>query len=254
MADLFGVADAEKEALLGDVKGMIRYAYSQVPRHQQKRLGPSEIGNPCERHLALATMQEPFCNTPSDPLPSLFGTAMHAWLEEAARKHNEFLGRVRWITETRVGKRVPGTCDLYDIDTKTVLDYKCPGPSRFKSMVTHGPGPTYETQAHLYGYGYHELGIPVENVGIVFLPRAGMLSRARIWMEPFNEAKAIAALDRYDRIIDQCAELDVENDPEGYLKIPITPSHDCEYCAYWSPNPQSPLQCKGNQDDKEPMQ
>lgn len=242
--------NSDHDMLLKDLKDVIRKGSKDMPRSKQKLLGPSEIGNPCPRALAFKTMGVPGCNFESDPLAALFGTAFHTWFEWALNRANERLGRVRWISEKRVGTRVPGTCDLYDIDTKTVVDLKCPGPTRFARYLKKGPSQEYKIQRQIYGFGYEELGIPVEYVGNFFVPRAGQLSKAQLFMEPYDRNIAIDAMDRYDSIIGLCSDLDLENHPENYNLIPVVPSDDCSFCDYWTPNPQGPLECSGEQQEE----
>lgn len=244
LLDLNGVPHRE---LLDDLTSLIRYAAANAPRSQQRSLGPSEVGHPCARKLALGLMDEPRCNPDGDPLPSIVGTAVHAWLEAAASTDNERLGRERWITERRVTVRegLSGTCDLYDQDTATCIDWKCPGTSRMKHYVRHGPSQVYRVQAHLYGRGYRNAGLPVERVAVAFLPRGGQLRDAHLWTEPYDDALVDQILERIDLVQVAIADLDVEHDVERYLLIPKTPDGDCIFCPFFSPKPKNGRQCSG---------
>jgi hypothetical protein len=241
--DLAGLPDIE---LLDDLKDLIRHASDNAARSQQTSLGPSEIGHPCARKLAFGLMREPRTNPSGDPLPSIFGTAMHAWLEDAVRTANEFIGRERWLTERKVTVRegLSGTADLFDTDTGTVIDWKCPGTTRMREYKKNGPHETYRAQAHLYGRGYANDGYDVEHVAIAFLPRGGQLVGAHLWREPYDDAHVDTILGRVDSTTVLIEALDVEHHPERYQLIPATPD-DCQFCPWWSPNPTLPTHCGG---------
>lgn len=238
----------ESEGLLNDLKSMLRQHHNNHPRHLQKALGPSQVGHPCARNLLAGLMASPALNPQSDPLPSYIGVAAHKSMEEAAKLANEKLGRVRWLPEMRVTitPGLSGTCDLYDVDTNTVIDYKFPGPSRMTHYRKHGPNPTYYAQAHLYGKGYLNMGFPVKAVGIWFLPRGGQLASSKLWTEPYNEEVVSKTVDRYFDLIGLMDELDLEDHPERLALIPTTP-HECQWCPLWSvrENDPRPTACNG---------
>lgn len=240
--------DAPRLALEDDLKAMIRDGSDDMPRNQQVALGPSEVGTPCLRQLAYGLLHEEECNPDWDPLAALRGTAFHEWMKWAADRANERLGRVRWLAEKKVGPPGPGrrgTCDLYDLDTHSVIDHKCPGPTRFKHYTTHGPSLQYETQTLIYGYGWEELGLPVEHVGIYWINLVSTVDKTKLWWRPYDRALAEKAFARVDSTIAMCDELRVDEHPERYELIPTTPTDDCRFCNWWTPNPQGPYQCGG---------
>jgi hypothetical protein len=245
-AEIEGLPDEE---LLTDIKELISYAASQAPRSLQKALGPSQVGHPCPRRLALGMRGVRGHNTGGDPLASIVGRAVHTWLEGAIAIANERLGRERWLSEAKVSVTdgLDGTCDLYDRDTKSVLDWKCPGASRFKKYTTYGPSPAYRGQVHMYGRGYIRKGLEVEKVGIVWIPRAGTLRQTKLWREPYNPALVDEILARRTNTIKLCEGMDVDRHPERYRLIPIVPDDDCAAtCNYWTPGvPENPFQCDG---------
>jgi hypothetical protein len=69
------------------------------------------------------------------------------------------------------GQEIWGSTDLFDHDTRTVIDHKIVGKSTLDNARRHGPSPTYRTQAHLYGMGWINAGQPVTDVAIAYLPR-----------------------------------------------------------------------------------
>lgn len=241
--NLEGMPDIE---LLDDLKALVWHKYNNTPRHLQLAVGPSEVGHPCARRLALGLMQAPKVNKSSDPLPSIFGTAMHTWLEDAARQWNDHIGYERFIPERRVRARdgLEGSCDLYDVDTKSVLDWKCPGTTAMRDVKKNGVSQQYRVQRQTYGRGYANLGYDVQHVGNVFLPRAGQLAGAYLDREPYDPTVTEDLFKRLDDTTVLIHDLDVEHHPEHFALFPTTADH-CEWCPYWSPNPTSPTQCGG---------
>lgn len=238
----------ESEGLLQDLKGMLRQHHNNHPRHLQKALGPSQVGHPCARNVAAGLLARPAINPQFDPLPSYIGVAAHASMENAARLANEKLGRVRWLPETRVTvvQGLSGTCDLYDVDSNTVIDYKFPGPSRMTHYRKNGPSPIYRVQAHLYGKGYLNMGFPVKQVGIWFLPRGGQLASSILWKEPYNEELVQETVERCFNLIGLMDDLDLDKHPERLAYIPATP-YECQFCPIFSVNENhaDPAACNG---------
>lgn len=231
---------------LDELKALIIDGAASHGRSQQRALGPSEVGHPCLRKLAYGLMGVPKCNSYSDPLPSVVGTGAHAQVEEFARKANERLGRTRWLPETRVTVRpgLAGTCDLVDLDTTTVIDWKFPGTSRMHHYRTHGPSEVYRRQAHLYGRGMRNLGLPITDVGICFLPRGGELKNAYLWTEPYSDAVVAETLSRIDAVTLMLDDFDIDHHPENYQRIPATPD-GCFVCPYHRSTPSGPYECNG---------
>src|SRR5690606_22301369 len=138
----------------------------------------SEIGIPCDRCLGHKLAGTPEVPGPLPWLPTV-GTAVHAWLDEAFTDATLRLageGReARWISEAKVdvgeidGVTITGSCDLYDIETATTVDWKVVGASTLR-LAKAGPSPTYRAQGHLYGRGWTRAGRPVRRVAIFYLP------------------------------------------------------------------------------------
>jgi len=246
-ADFFADTPAVlADPLRNDLLAMIRTRDDATPRHMQKALGPSDVSTPCMRKLAYAMMDEPGSNPPFDPLPSIIGTAVHAWLESAARHANQVLGRVRWLTETRVevAPGLSGSCDLYDMDTGTVIDWKVVGTPRLR-MYRKDPGRPYKTQVYLYGRGFENMGLPVNKVAIAFVPRGATLHSLHVWSADYDPKVADWALAQRETVIGLLDDLDVGRHPERYAWIPATQS-DCVFCPWYANKPTGPLQCKGD--------
>lgn len=244
--NFFADEPSTHDPLRADLLAMIRDRDYATPRHRQVALGPSDVSHPCMRKLALAIMDEPGTNPPFDPLPSIIGTAVHSWLDSAARHANEKLGYTRWMTETRVQvtPSLSGSCDLYDRDTGTVVDWKVVGTNRLR-MYRKDPGPAYKAQVFLYGRGFENAGLPVNKVAIAFVPRGATLHSLHVWSAPYDPAVADWVLDRRTQAIALCHDFDVEHHPERYRWIPATQG-DCTFCAWYSREPKGPTQCPGD--------
>lgn len=231
--------------LRSEILDFIMARYSNTPRHLQKELGPSEIGHPCSRRLAYGITAVPRSNPQFDPLPSIIGTATHTWLESAAVLANTELGRDRWLTETKVNVAdgLSGSCDLYDTDTDTVIDYKVPGVNQF-SILKKAMSATYRVQTHLYGKGFANAGRNVKTVAVLLIPRGGTLAGSHMWSEPYDEAIVNEALERRNRVIRQVKQFDVAAHPERYEWFAKS-GYQCMFCPNFSPVPNGPLQCSG---------
>lgn len=248
-ADFLDDADADGAVLLADLKEMIFLGAQEMPRNQQKHLGPSEIDD-CDRRLVLGMLEIPHCNPDYDPLKSLFGTGMHGLMEGFAHAANKRLGRIRFVAERRVSARpvssLSGTSDLLDLDTLTVVDYKCPAPTAFKKYIEKGPSSKYRRQLHIYGYGYwRTFGVKPKRVAIYWIPQGGTVSASKLWCEPFDASIAEAEFERMDNLALIAYDLDLEHHPERVTVIPATPDDGCMFCPYFSNNPQNGHQCGG---------
>ena len=105
----------------------IRAAIRAHPRSAQTRIGPSEIGTPCQRRLGYRVAGVRPVQAGGDGWRPTVGTAVHSWLEAAFSDPRlaDAEGEARWVTEAQVdvgeigGVRITGRCDLYDRVTAT---------------------------------------------------------------------------------------------------------------------------------------
>jgi hypothetical protein len=251
--DFFEQNEYDDDPLMDELKDLIRNHSHAHPRHAQVHLGPSQVGHPCARNVItglLAGQSEVSrrVNAQFDVLPSYIGVAAHKAMEEACELDNVRLGRERWISERKVHVRqdLSGTCDLYDRDTYTVIDFKFPGTTQMSEYRKHGPTPLYKAQAHLYGAGYINAGYPVERVGIWMVPRSGLLSTSLLWLRPYRQDVVDEVCTKLDRMIIVMDELDLEHHPERLALVPITP-HECSWCPYYTVIPSTnPFACEGD--------
>ena len=188
------------------------------PRSVQTMVGPSQVGNPCDRSLAYDVAVEQgsvlqFCpellsgtRPESDPWRAIVGTAVHAWLDLAT-------SGPRWMRGVAVEAAlfdgdyeplplsvVRGHIDLYDTETCTMVDHKVLGRSSTTRLLRDGPPPKYRVQGHLYALGLVRLGLRVDKVAIAAWPRDGLIRDLYVWDEPFDGEFAGSALSRLAQI------------------------------------------------------
>lgn len=228
---------------------VVRDRASVLPRTLQQAVGPSEIGDDCQRRIAYRLMGLPGPNNNGDPWPSIVGTAVHAWLADAFLLDNERLGRIRWLVEQRVylTDGISGTCDLYDCWTHRIIDHKILGTTSM-SKIKRGEIPDrYRVQTHLYGYGYRRAGFPVQSVALACFPRGGFLDGLHIWSEPYDESVAEEALDRLGHLTTAAVLLQLdEPDSPHWSKVPHRPGPGCAWCPMWRPGQPADTQgCPG---------
>jgi hypothetical protein len=224
---------------IGDLSAaLIDYDLSR-DRSQQVSVGPSEVGVVCDRRLGYALRNAVRLPDGRVKWAPLLGTAMHALIADALKTANEHAGRARWITEQRVqpDTNLFGSCDAYDTDTDTVIDWKVVGQSTIDKARTRGPGAQYETQIHVYGRGWQRLGYDPRWVRIVFLPRwSHTIDDAYEWTAPYSRRRAEQALTRVRNVDALLSELDVTAHPERWAQVPATPTSEaCKWCPYYRP-------------------
>jgi hypothetical protein len=223
------------------------HAYSnRMERNQQQTMGPSEIGTPCDRRIALSLMRYPTVNPGGDNWASFVGTCIHAGLEEMFLWADA--GSGRYAPEVRLtfpNKHVPkGTTDLIDRVLLCVVDHKGMGQWSLDKLKSQGPSRTYRVQAHTYAYGAKLRGEDVKHVAIVGWPRdKGSLDDLYVWTEPYDPDIAREALQRVDNIGAQLAgctdTYGLHNDgcgcPDTVAAAYALPmdNTDCRFCPFY---------------------
>jgi hypothetical protein len=106
-------------------------------------------------------------------------------MDDTFQKENQRIGYERWLPERKVTPHPehPGTSDLYDAQTFTVVDHKNLGASSMAKLRSpDGPPIHYQFQLKLYARGYRNLGLRVDRIAIVGWPRTGSsLDGAYVW-------------------------------------------------------------------------
>lgn len=221
--------------LKGRLTEIIRWYDSENPRSKQQAIGPSEIGDPCDRRIAYRLADVPTINNWMDPWAGIVGTALHTWLEDAVSSWCQVFASDEWKTETtlHLNEFIEGHSDLYNTKHKTVIDWKSASKDVIRTSQLHGPSVGYMIQTHLYGYLFEEAGHPVERVALVFLPRAGWLSDMYVWSAPYDRSVAMNALNRLYGIAQQIVDLDVLTQSHRWEQIDHQPGKGCGYCPWY---------------------
>lgn len=239
----------------GQIRGAIEHAIVNSPRSLQKRIGPSEIGDPCDHCLAAKLASWEQTDDGVAWLPFI-GTAVHAELERLITDHEVERNALhttgaRWLCEHRVtvgqigGVDITGSTDLFDTAAGTTWDWKIVGPTKLKKVRAHGPGHTYRVQAHLYGRGWVAAGHQVEHVAIWFLPRNDMrgIDGGLLWHEPYDEQVAVDALDRANQLHANLAALgSISADARDAWISTLPRDPDCFDCARYPDRPDGMTQ------------
>lgn len=243
------------ESTAAMIQRVVRTAETGSARSQQRVIGLSEIGDPCDRAVAYRLFETEPVNTGRDNWLATLGTAGHAWLADAFEAENRRLGRERYVVEQRVWLTdgYSGTCDLFDSDTGTVLDHKVLGVTSLRKIRAGEIPPKYRLQIHAYGYGHARAGREVREVALVCYPRSDNLAGdfggqgLHVWSEPYSEQVALEGLDRLSNLTVLAGQLDVETHPERWALIPATPGSDCRYCPFFRPDggPADAIGCPG---------
>jgi hypothetical protein len=221
---------------------VVRQAHRQ-PRNVQRELGPSELGHPCHRQVVGKMVGVSPTNHVADPWPSIVGTAVHAWFAEKFLLENRINGVIRWVPEHRVAANAllehPGTADLYDGHTYSLVDHKILGPtSMAKVQSPAGPPWHYIVQMLIYAQGYRDLGARVDRVVLAAWPRtAPTLDAMYCWERPYEPARDDAILQQVRaltavrrQVADQVLTRQIPIEA-----VPRTPSEDCFWCPQFRP-------------------
>lgn len=183
----------------GDLKlRLIQELTKPTERDKQRRVGPSEIGNPCPKCLGRALMDER-----ADQDFSLYpwlGTAVHSYLEENVFPEGMHEMRLD-VGEIPGYGPVKGTTDMYL--EGSVVDWKIVGLKKIKGFkinpVGHSRGVStqYRYQSMIYAKGCELAGMPVDDINIVFIPRdSGDVKDIYVHSEAYQPEMADKALAR----------------------------------------------------------
>lgn len=222
-------------------EAIVRQAH-RAPRNMQTHLGPSELGEVCDRQVIGKMSGQPITNHVSDPWASIVGTAVHAWLASAFLKENSLDGFLHWLPEVKVAPHpeYPGSSDLYDALQQTVVDWKILGEtSMAKVRSPAGPPRRYQVQLLLYAKGWANLGLPVRRVALAALPRTQpTLDSMYVWehlidweRDDIFVSQVIAQTHARHQVAQAVlgGQIPIE-------AVPITPGDDnCFWCPFYRP-------------------
>src|SRR4029450_10719077 len=118
-------------------------------------------------------------------------------MAETFERLNRITGN-RFLVEVPVVYRnIPGTCDLYDRDMGTVVDWKSSTLDKISHLKRQQPALPYQVQVQTYAAGLATAGYEVRNVALVFVPRDGKtLDQLWVWRTAFDRKVADDAIDR----------------------------------------------------------
>ncbi|MBZ6250520.1 hypothetical protein KVH27_19330 [Streptomyces olivaceus] len=235
--------DEFSEALAQRIGQFIIDSDAASARSMQKAIGPSEVGEPCERQLTYRLLDWPEVNDNRDPIAAIIGTGFHMWMAEKFEARQTLVdGQPRYRIEERVTvrdspietARLTGSSDLYDRLARLNWDWKLVGVSSLDKYRRQGPGPKYRVQAHLYGLGQENAGQPPARVVVAFIARHHEL-KVHVWSEPYDRSIAEEALARLDRIRDRAQALELDLHPERWTQISTDGAAACRFCPWLKP-------------------
>lgn len=182
---------------------------SPTKRDKQRLIGPSAMAG-CPYCLGMEMSGEadkrPFSLYP------MLGTAFHFYMENHMTIPGMETEQKVDICEIPGYGKIKGTIDLWYEPQGIVGDYKLVGKNTLSKVKLDGPSMTYRGQAHLYGYGKAQLGHDVQEVHILYVPRdGGNINQLVDWYEPYNEALALAVIDRTKQIWEYVSAGQVED-------------------------------------------
>lgn len=233
--------DVHPDIVASELFSIIATGITAQPRSTQRRIGPSELGAPCDRRVGYKLAGTPEVNRQGVPWKPAVGTAVHSMIADFLAAHEiatfETSGlSPRWHVEERVtvgtigDTAITGSCDLFDAHSGLVIDWKTTSPNQLREKYRpHGPGEQYEVQAMLYGLGWENAGHAVRNVMLVFLVRDGDFDQRYVWSAPYDRERALAALARATSI--QLA-LDALG-PDFTIETLPTSDSFCRYCPWF---------------------
>lgn len=224
---------------IGELLDVIRQFERSSERGLQVELGPSDIGQPCERRLVLQLLGAADINPDREQWPATVGTAIHAMLAEAFGVDNARRRAAgepeRWLIEQEITIRpgVLGHTDLVDLQNWTVIDHKTTSVTKIRSYRRSGrPPEQYRAQAHLYGLGWARAGLPIRTVQLVFYPRSGILTDSWAWSEPYDPNVAVNALDRMDGLLIGANAAEGMGGLDQYVAGLSRDTGHCDWCPY----------------------
>ncbi len=223
------------------------YAYdnrkSADNRSAQTTMGPSEMGTPCDRRLALSLMRMPPVNPGGDGWAAFVGTCIHAGLEEMFMWADAGTGRFAVEQRLEFGHPIvpKGTADLLDRVLLMVLDHKCQGRWSRNKLKSQGPIPPYKVQAHVYAHGMRLKGEKIEKIAIVSWPRdESTLDDLYVHVEDYNPLIVKRAFERVDRIAEEVGEhLNLTIQEKALKAKEFNVADDCRFCPMYLPGARS---------------
>lgn len=212
----------------------VKLFLQESDRDRQRKVGASQISDPCTRHLARALVND------SDGqskywLGAKLGTATHMFLEDCIEKATlvDFPEVEGAIVEKKItlGEldgygTINSKPDLVLPKEKHLIDWKTSKRDKSRKLQNYLEDPAnghpesdytiskYMAQTQLYAWGMNKEGVEVENISLVFINRDGTSSND-VWAHTFeyNEEFAVAV---WDRLVSLWAELQAGKTPDEF--------------------------------------
>lgn len=240
-------------------KRLLKSAVTErTERDEQSMVGPSELGQPCDRCLGMAlTRAYPEYRPQGTVLPprsfslkAWNGTAVHAALEKSLERRLQHMAdkdfaargcRVHlWIEEKLPIHHLEGYGTIHghvdlilsvfdgegNLVYLAVIDHKTTDKDKLKLYRADRVPDPYAFQVNLYGLGVHKArGRAPDDVGLHFIPR-DLNDPDAIWVcfAPYRPEAAEMALDRAARVWSRVRayELDsLESSPECFSCVNV---------------------------------
>jgi hypothetical protein len=231
-----------------DLREVVLEYADRLPRNVQRHLGPSELGHHCDRQLVGKMAGLEFRsggNKLHDNWPSIVGTALHAFMDEAFKwAAQQPKWQARWLSETRVTPDPgavsphPGTADLFDTLYCVLGDHKMQSEAIRTRLRRDGPPYHYYIQMLLYALGYMHKGYDVQRIVLISWPRTkSSLEDLFVWEKPLT----IEDLREVEMVLDKTVIREklarfVASGELSFWDIPAVPStDDCQYCPFFNP-------------------
>lgn len=208
-------------------------------RDKQRKVGASQISDPCTRHLAHALMGTP---QPESKywMGGKIGTAIHSFLEDAMSKTDSEIFKDAVIEQKiNLGElpnygMVNSKPDLVLPSARHLIDWKTSSRAKVKKLQNLVAGlkddeeskytlQKYIGQAQLYAWGLTNAGTPIDRITLVFINRDGTYEND-IWTYgvEYNESFAVALWQRLETL---WGELEAGSHPDSY-----EPNKHCFKC------------------------
>jgi hypothetical protein len=202
----------------------------KTDRDTQRKIGASNMSDPCTRHLAMAMLNEPESES-KYWMGGKIGTAIHALIERNIDSSDNVIFDDCMVERKIVLGEIPGygvvnsKPDLVLPSIKHLIDWKTTTRKKIKKLKDFADGikqdpeseytlMKYLGQACLYGWGLSHDGIEVDNISIVFINRDGT-SDDDVWVYTvqYDEEIALALWNRANAL---WAELEDGAHPMNY--------------------------------------
>lgn len=231
-----------RDALAGEwARELILQASISSPRSIQAALGPSEIGQLCQRRIAYRLAGATYVNI-APALKALVGTGFHAVIADSIERLHRDTGR--FLVEHRVSYRhVAGTVDLFDRYKHRLIDWKTSTPQKIGRYRREGLPINYRVQVAIYAEALRAAGERVQECVLVFVPREGELDQVSAFASSPDKALADEYIDRYQEINDRLSQGETPG------SIEPKPGPLCRYCPNYQPTASNlDVACPGEGD------